>query len=157
MSGPAPKPTKLKELAGNPGKRKLNKSEPKPVPGIPSCPRHLSDRAKREWHRVTRELNAVGLLTQVDRAELAIYCQAYARWIEAEEYVTEHGLTVTTPNLFVVPSPYLGIANKAMEQMHKFAQQFGMTPAARSRISLEKPAEEDPFEAFVKQKLGEKA
>jgi hypothetical protein len=31
MSGPAPKPTRLKELQGNPGKRKLNHNEPTPV------------------------------------------------------------------------------------------------------------------------------
>ena len=34
MAGRKPKPTALKELEGNPGKRKLNKKEPIPGKGI---------------------------------------------------------------------------------------------------------------------------
>ena len=39
--GPAPEPTALKILAGNPGKRKLPENEPQPQ-GTPICPAWLS-------------------------------------------------------------------------------------------------------------------
>ncbi len=39
MAGRKPKPTALKELEGNPGKRKLNKKEPIPGKGMPDCKR----------------------------------------------------------------------------------------------------------------------
>ncbi|MDD6036563.1 MAG: response regulator [Lachnospiraceae bacterium] len=41
MAGRKPKPTAVKELEGNPGKRKLNKKEPKPEKGMPECPEWL--------------------------------------------------------------------------------------------------------------------
>lgn len=38
MAGRKPKPTALKKLEGNPGKRKLNTKEPVPAKGMPDCP-----------------------------------------------------------------------------------------------------------------------
>ena len=38
MAGRKPKPTAIKELEDNPGKRKLNNKEPKPDKGMPVCP-----------------------------------------------------------------------------------------------------------------------
>ena len=38
MAGRKPKPTAVKKLEGNPGKRKLNKKEPVPAKGMPECP-----------------------------------------------------------------------------------------------------------------------
>lgn len=87
MAGRPPKPTHLKVLEGNPGKRALNKHEPKPAVKVPSCPRHLVGEAKKEWRRISRELITLNLLTEVDRAALAAYCQAWARWVYAEERI----------------------------------------------------------------------
>ena len=39
--GRKPKPTGIKQLEGNPGKRKLNEREPKPEKKAPSCPKWL--------------------------------------------------------------------------------------------------------------------
>ena len=41
MAGRKPKPTALKKLEGNPGKRKLNTKEPVPEKGMPDCPKWL--------------------------------------------------------------------------------------------------------------------
>ena len=49
MAGRKPKPTSLKVLEGNPGKRQLNPNEPKPDASVPKCPAWLSKEAKREW------------------------------------------------------------------------------------------------------------
>ena len=49
MAGRKPKPTAIKELEGNPGKRKLNNKEPKPDKGMPVCPEWLPPEAKAEW------------------------------------------------------------------------------------------------------------
>ncbi|MFZ4773946.1 MAG: phage terminase small subunit P27 family [Terrimicrobiaceae bacterium] len=154
--GRQPKPTALKKLQGNPGKRPLNENEPRPVPNIPGCPSHIVGPARKEWKRLTAELFTQGLLTSLDRAALAGYCAAYGRWVEAEKAIRKDGLTMVTPNGFLVQTPYVGIANKSVEQMCKFAAQFGMTPASRSKIKIGSAPEEDPFETFVRQQLGEK-
>ncbi len=133
-AGRPPKPSQLKQLEGNPGGRTLP-DEPTPEVEIPDCPDHLAPAAVAEWNRISRELHALGLIAKMDRAVLAAYCQAYARWVEAECKIKEDGSIVKSPNGYPMMSPWLVIANKALEQMHKFAIEFGLTPAARSRVS----------------------
>ncbi len=126
----------MKELAGNPGKRQLNRREPKPANALPPCPRHLSIEAKREWRRMGGELARMGVVTVVDRAALAAYCQAWSRWVDAEGQVARLGTIVKTANGNLIQNPYLAVANRAMEQMAKLATEFGMTPSSRSRIQV---------------------
>ena len=137
MPGPRPKPTRLKRLAGNPGKRPLNRNEPEPEPGIPSVPAHLDDEAKAEWGRISEELDALGLLTSVDRAALAAYCQAWSTWVESVEKLRSMGKIIKSPSGYPMVNPYVAIHNKALDHMHKYAVEFGLTPASRSRISVQ--------------------
>lgn len=138
-------PTAIKELHGNPGKRPLNKREPKPrIIGALSPPSVMSDDAKREWRRISAELYRLGLLTTIDRASLAAYCQAYGRWFHAERLLRQFeakdpvaGLLAKTTNGNVIQSPLVGVANKAMADMVRYAAEFGMTPSARTRIATE--------------------
>ena len=133
MGRPA-KPTAVKRLTGNPGKRPLNEREPQPRRALPPCPRWLSKAAKAEWRRMAGELYDAGVLTTVDRAALAGYCTAFARWQEAEVVVNAKGMVVKTVNGNLIQNPYLAIANRAMDDMRRFAVEFGMTPASRTRV-----------------------
>jgi phage terminase, small subunit, putative, P27 family len=149
MAGRKPIPTNLHILRGNPGKRQLNGDEPRFDPSPPKCPAHLSDEAKREWRRIVRELSKAKLLTVVDRAALAAYCQAWGRWVEAEENIRKHGTLVKSPNGYPMQSPYLAVANKAMEQMTRMLVEFGMSPSSRSRIKVGAGTGHDPQEDFL--------
>lgn len=132
--GRKPKPTALKELEGNPGGRPLNKKEPKPAKKAPRCPSWLEAEAKKEWKRMSKALERMGLLTEMDMAAFAGYCQAYARWKEAEEFITQHGTIIRTPNGYLQQVPQVSIAQTNQKIMLKFCEQFGLTPSARSRI-----------------------
>ena len=79
-------------------------------------------------------MEAIGVLTEVDMAAFAAYCQSYARWKEAEEFITEHGTLVRTPSGYWQQVPQVSIAQTYMKQMGKFATEFGLTPASRSRL-----------------------
>jgi P27 family predicted phage terminase small subunit len=140
--GRKPRPTKLKVLEGNPGKRRLNDKESDPPPAIPSCPEHLSPAAKKEWERVTPLLEKLGLLSQIDGAALSLYCQAWGRWVEAEGALKTYGVMVKSPNGFPMQSPYLAVANRAMEQIRAMLTEFGISPSSRSRVSAS-PSEDD--------------
>ena len=72
MAGRKPKPTAMKNLEGNPGKRKLNKDEPVPAKGMPGCPEWLMPEAKEEWYRLAELMNQMGVLTEVDILEVSI-------------------------------------------------------------------------------------
>ena len=132
--GRKPKPTAVKVLEGNPGKRSLNTAEPKPEKKAPRCPSWLEDEAKKEWKRMSKQLEQLGILTEIDMAAFAGYCQAYARWKEAEEFITQHGTIVKTPSGYWQQVPQVSIAQTYLKIMNKFCEQFGLTPSARSRI-----------------------
>ena len=146
MRGRKPTPTHLKLIAGNPGKRPLNRNEPKPRIAIPTCPAHLNPSAKAEWKRLAHQLQALGIISHLDRAVLAAYCQAYGRWVEAERKLKETPALLKTPSGHVQPSPWLGIASKQLELMHKFMGELGLSPASRSRVSAYPSLRAKPWE-----------
>jgi P27 family predicted phage terminase small subunit len=149
IMGRPPKPTALKVLEGNRGKRPLNTREPKPAPVVPSCPSWLMLEAKREWRRISKELERLGLLTKVDRAVLAGYCQEWARWKQAEEVIDAQGLTFTTPNGYVQVRPEVAAAHKSLQLMNMFGSQLGLSPVARTRLSTEPEAAGDVFDELM--------
>ena len=98
MRGRKPKPTRVKELEGNPGKRRLNTTESHPpVPAaVPYAPKFVNAEAKAEWNRMVNILLGMGLYTEVDHAALAMYCQAWGRWVIAERKLSAEGEIITT-------------------------------------------------------------
>lgn len=146
MRGRIPKPTAVKLLQGNPGKRRINGREPKPPGSMPDCPDYLAPEAKAEWARIPSILNQTGLLTQVDRTLMAGYCQTYARWVEAERKRTETPLNLRTPAGYIQQSPWLSISNKQLELMAKYMTELGLTPASRSRLAIQMHTAPKPWE-----------
>ena len=130
------KPTNLKQLEGNPGKRPLNTDEPQPDPIAPTCPSWLSETAKQEWARVAPELERLGLLTELDRAGLAGYCASYAEWCHAQEILQREGWTYKNSRGQIRPRPEAIISRHALDQMRKLGALFGMTPSDRGRMEL---------------------
>lgn len=151
--GPKPKPTHLRVLEGNPSKRPLNTNEPKPAPIAPQCPDWLDDEAKAEWNRVEPELERLGLLTVVDGTALAGYCQTYARWRQAEEILQKHGLTMEIMTkgggTYLQQRPEVAIAQKSLQLIKAFCAEFGLTPSARSRMTLPGQKAEDEMDALL--------
>ena len=148
MRGRKPKPTHLKAITGNPGKRPLNQNEPRPEIAVPQCPPELSEAAQREWQRLVGELASLNLLTNLDRAALAAYCGAYALWAEATEAISKFGVMVKSPTGFPIQSPYVSIANRQAEIMLRISAEFGFTPASRGRIATPRPEEPTLFDEF---------
>ena len=149
--GRKPKPTALKQLEGNPGRRPLNSNEPKACKKAPRCPLWLEVEAKKEWKRMVKILEQMGLLTEVDMAAFAGYCQAFARWKEAEEFISKHGTIVKTPSGYWQQVPQVSIAQTYLKIMNRFCEQFGLTPSARSRmiVDAEQRADADAMELLL--------
>jgi P27 family predicted phage terminase small subunit len=141
-TGRPPKPTALKELAGNPGKRPLNRNEPKPKVEIPPCPTWLTPAGKREYKRHAEMLVNLRVMTEADRLALAAMVHEFAKWREAEEMVDKLGAVLISER---TGAPYLNpwqnIASNHFKNMVKLMTEFGLTPASRSRIEAQ-PEEE---------------
>ena len=148
MRGRKPKPTSLKKLEGV-RKSRINGSEPEPEVGRVTCPRWLMPEAKKEWKRIVGELSALGLLTQLDRAAFAGYCQSWARFLESEETLNKEGPLVISAKGAVSVHPSTWIAGSSLKQMLKFAQEFGLTPSSRGRISVAPKAPGDPMDELL--------
>lgn len=144
-------PTKLKIVKGTYRKERENKNEPEYKIEIPDYPKHLTTRAKKEWKRMSVVLFDMGLLTNVDMAALAAYCQLYGRWAEAETKLKKKGeeFIVITKDGNKIQNPLIGIANTALKLMAKCLIEFGMTPASRSKVSAKKEKDKsDPWDKF---------
>lgn len=147
------KPTALKRLEGNPGKRPLNEMEPVPPTTQLRCPNYLLPEARKEWRRLAPVLMNMGLLTVADAVPFAGYCQAYARWREAQDEITKHGSIYKDGEGRIRPNPYIAIANQQMREIKSFAADFGLTPSNRAamiaNVMSAMSPQVDPMEAIL--------
>jgi P27 family predicted phage terminase small subunit len=148
VRGRTPKPTKLKVLQGNPGKRALNKREPEPNAAENlKCPSWINKYGCREWNRIIPELKRLGLLTKIDVGALEMSCDAYGKWVELSIWLKKNSNTFTLTdnngNIRCIQQvPQVSMAKQACDSYRKFCTEFGLTPASRSRIQLETKEDE---------------
>ena len=147
--GRIPKPTEQKKLEGNPGKRALNNQEPQPDVAIPQCPPHLKGAAREEYLRVTAELLKLKIISNIDRAVLVGYCQAWGDYIHATEKIKKEGEVLYSDKGNAYLNPWKNIQTSSMDRILRFAAEFGMTPSSRSRIKVETPTEEDKMTGYL--------
>lgn len=133
MRAQSDEPKTSKKTTANADQHHVAKGEPKAAPVI-DCPPELGSVARQEWDRLAPELTAAGRLTSLDRGPLAVYCTAYAAWLEAVDALQKYGTVMKSPSGYPIQSPYVSIATKQAEIMIRIASEFGFTPASRSRI-----------------------
>lgn len=167
-----PKPTELRKVGGNAGHRPLNDAEPKATPGIPSMPAGLSDEMEEEWLRWSQELFAMGVLTVADGLALEGLVIAAVRFRQAEADTTKYGQVVeetvykktkvkdedgktqyveeATGEVRLKRNPATAIAREQSQLMKSYLAEFGMTPAARSKVKTTGQEKENPLDAWLK-------
>ena len=148
--GRKPKPTALKILEGNPGCRKLNENEPKPLPVIPDCPKWISGQARKVWEKLAPMLEGMGLLTEADEIALAAICSLYARYKDLEKVIDKKGYTEKNSRSGVKAVPEFAMSRDCLKLLKSFLAEFGLTPSSRSRINLPQPETDDPLEEFFR-------
>ena len=125
----------------------MNDKEPEPAADNIRKPSHLSKKAADHWDVIVEELLACGVMTNLDSDALAMYCEAYSRWVDANEHLKATGMIVRSPNGFPQQSPFLQVSNKAFEQMKSLLTEFGMTPSSRTKVQRKEGEEPtDPWQ-----------
>jgi P27 family predicted phage terminase small subunit len=125
-------------------------STPEAPKGHPIPPNELKGEALAEWRRMVTRLELMKTLSVVDDAVLARYCQLHARADRLERQVA------ALPSAFYVDHLGNEKVHPAFSQLRSYDQairgylvEFGMTPAARSRVRLPPAADPvDPFKEF---------
>ncbi len=143
------KPTHLKILKGTYRPWRENPDEPIFTPAIPEKPKFLSAEASEEWDRITKHFLDQGILTHIDMAALAMYCQAYGRWQALEKKLPNDKLCGLQNGSFIM-NPVYKIARYAYQDLKWMLSEFGMTPSSRTQIKANKKTkkEENPFAKF---------
>lgn len=118
--------------------------------GIPECPEHLDELARREWDRVSGLLLGMRVLTEADYIALGNLCQAYSTLISAQKQMNKSGILYKTKSGYIQQSPLLGIISTQSTIVNKLLCEFGLTPASRSRINaVQEDKTVDPLEAAL--------
>ena len=116
-------------------------------------PAFLTDRAAQHWPELAGLLADLGIAADSDRLALALLCEALAEWIGAGETIAQHGATYecTTEAGAVMHRAHPAVAQRAdaARRVQSLLSEFGMTPAARSKVSgLPDLPGDDPAKAY---------
>ena len=136
MSGPPPKPTEQKRLAGNPGKRPL----PAPLAIIPPAdaasrevPEQLGDEGARMWRMA---LSYAPWLASSDMTNLRLICEALDRRSLLLAELESQGYVLYTDKGYAYLNPAQGALATTEAQITKWLSLLGLTPADRSRLGV---------------------
>ncbi|MET4016062.1 P27 family predicted phage terminase small subunit [Bradyrhizobium sp. S3.2.12] len=143
--GPPPEPLRLRILKGNPGKRRLPTNEPQPpiLPAMPEPPPFICGYASDEWWGIGPALLRLGILTECDIAAFSAYCHSYGQWRMAAESLARMQAGDPVMNAQIIKSKYgdavanplVSIVRKHAGDVVRYAAEFGLTSAARARLS----------------------
>jgi P27 family predicted phage terminase small subunit len=162
MAGRPPKPTALRLVGGNAGKRPLPVNEPAPPPGAPEMPAGLRPVAVAAWHRLSRTLGDMGVLTVADGEALTRLCDCLAdlqdardayerpfvaeRWNKdtgeiTEQEIAEGGkptyVSFGKDGVMLRTRTELALIADCDRRVRGYLADFGLTPAARSKVKVQ--------------------
>jgi P27 family predicted phage terminase small subunit len=135
----------------------LPKNEPEPTPVDPStsAPTWLSPLAREEWDRLAPELVSLGLLTVLDVAPLAGFCECYSTWRTAKEQIDAAIASSPVGLSLAISHGLVKTAKESLAQMVRIAAEFGFTPSTRSRVTGvgKEDDSEDPFGDWARRRI----
>lgn len=143
MTGRRPTPAYLKEVQGTGRPSRANPVPPAVTPGRPRIPRHLSPGARAAWRVFAPILDRMGVLTNVDGMALERACECYADIRELQATITREGRTYETRtergDIMHRARPEVAALADADRRLKAWLVEFGLTPAARSRVQATPP------------------
>lgn len=145
MRGRKPKPTALRVLQGNPGKRPFNRFEPKAAPLSEECPDELAfDDERDEWARTIAPAIRIGQVSAGDRCAAIAHCVQWATWRSQVVEANKHAHVIGVgPQKHPMPNPARTMANKTLQLLLKIDAELGLTPVSRARVQTSGAASDD--------------
>jgi P27 family predicted phage terminase small subunit len=149
MAGRKPLPDAVKALTGTLQPCRTNPAAPAGLPDRPGAPAWLCDRGAEIFEGYVRVLEDMGLASASDAAMLGLLA---SRSVEVEELsatiATEGRTYQTVGNSGVMhrTRPEVSQLRDAMRHVQTLLAEFGLSPAARSRVSAAKGGQENEFD-----------
>jgi len=149
-------PSHLKVVRGTERKDRANPAEPSltvaPANVRPPAWLELSPLARRAWHDLAPLLRRMGVLTNADRVALSLLCDALASYVTAKEIATTEGSTYETTSetgTLIRAHPVVAMGAEASRFAKTMLSEFGLTPAARSKVSRVGSDQKDPTQQWL--------
>jgi P27 family predicted phage terminase small subunit len=150
------KPRHLRLIQGTLRPDRASGETPKPRPVAPKPPKGLSPHGRAFWRSVAPVLQRLGLLTELDGMAFQVLCETHARGEYARRRLRmlERRLrqATTLEQLALIRKAEVSV-ERAEHAFRQLAAEFGLTPAARSRLDVYAPtggvSDEDEEQAFL--------
>ncbi len=130
--GPIGQPNNVRQLRGNPGSR-MAKPTPQAVHEAPSPAVLPLARGLAEWKRIVPELKRLQIISQLDRAMLSCYVQAYSTMVAARKEIGSSQVIQGKGRGEPIKSPAWQIFRDSASMMTMFAKELGLTRIHDSR------------------------
>jgi P27 family predicted phage terminase small subunit len=113
-------------------------------------PADMTVRAKQVWRRVLRDFGPTGVLTGADADILRAYCEAVAPYEHAGAMFDASGPLIRAQGTGarrgeLVKNPLAQIVRDQAALLRAMARELGLTPAARTGLSVEPVPAYDPM------------
>lgn len=145
-------PDQMKIISGTARPDRMNPDAPPANSGLATAPDWLSNRAAELFGQLSATLHGMGIASPDDQAALAMLASRLEE-IEICTAVIEdvgrtYSTTATSGDKLIRARPEVGMRNEAMRHAQSLLSDFGLNPAARSKVSAGKPPEMNPFAAL---------
>ena len=146
--GPARTPTAILKARGSQRGKQRAKCEPTAPDGIPVCPASMSRDEKVVWRMLIARLDSLGVSSKADSLLLRRYCEAIIERKSLRAQVAAEGHTYPC-GLQQKQHPALARIGKLEDQLLRYDQEFGLSPASRARLSVAPAKAKDDLADFV--------
>jgi P27 family predicted phage terminase small subunit len=159
MAGRKRTPDHLKIVAGTDRPDRMNPDAPKPAATLPDAPEWLSTRGAQIFDQLVAIIGPMGIGSSSDAAMLAL---AASRLEEVEictAMIEDGGRTFVSNITYdeegriasqqIKSHPAVAQRSEAMRHAQSLLVEFGLSPAARSKVSASAPDEKNPFAALA--------
>jgi P27 family predicted phage terminase small subunit len=128
---------------------RINRREPTAPAGRPEPPAYLDAEARAKWDDLVSTAEAMGTLTQAEGEAITLYAQAYSRKRKAEAHLETHGIAIETESGGLKANPALRVIESCEAIMFRILSEFGLMPAAKSKVHIQQPAASDKLTEFL--------
>jgi P27 family predicted phage terminase small subunit len=118
--------------------------------GTPAKPSHLSAETAKVWDELVARLDGEKVLVLNDAAALEVLAETLASYRRSVAAIAAQGEVVVLPNGIQALNPWAKIRKSSGDFLQKMLSEFGLTPAARSRVvPADDPSEVNPIDEFL--------
>lgn len=148
--GPKQKPTRLKEMAGNPGKRSLETGEFQPPLGAPPAPRRAKKAIGEFYRHYAQMLAELRVLTRADWFAFRLMAEHYVLAMDAlAEVRGRKSLLTIDEKGNDRKNPLLQVWRDNSTAFLRYAAEFGLTPSARAGVKPVPEVEQLSLESLL--------